>query len=357
MSAEDWLHSADPRRAAAAWHALLESGSAGDADRAALADWLRRSPAHVSEYLWIDAIKENLADPDCFEGISLERLQQDIGGNVERLASLAPVEAVAPVRRRFASRRMPFAIAATLLLACAVGWLATSGVLGGQASYVTVTGEQRSVVLPDGSIAELNTKSRMQVRFSEAAREVVLTEGEALFRVAKDAGRPFRVLSGGTVVQAIGTAFTVRRDAAETTVTVVEGRVSVSQSHEGGETASARVEIGAGERIAVGASRPAQARAVEKVEVATALAWQERRLILDDLSLQQVVAEFNRYNVRQIHLDGAGLDSRSISGVFDANDPDSFVSFLERRGDVRVTRDPAGGILVRAAPAADGGRR
>jgi transmembrane sensor len=348
MSREDWLRSADPRRAAAAWHALMDTGEPAESDRAALADWLQQSPAHVSEFLKIGAVREQLADPQAFAGISPEQLADRREGNVEHLG----VAGETPSAKR-ASRggpRLTWAIAASALLAC-VGWLVWRESLPGRDSYATATGEQRSVVLADGSIAELNTRSQLKLHFTPQAREVALVDGEALFRVAKDASRPFRVVSGDTVVQAIGTAFTVRRAGSRTVVTVVEGRVSVTRSPQAPVAGALppRVEMGAGERIEVGVADSVRPLSVEKVEVDAALAWRERRLILDDLALEAVVAEFNRYNARQIHLQGGSFEVGSITGVFDANDPDSFVSFLERRGDVSVSRDERGDVLLRAA--------
>ena len=50
--------------------------------------------------------------------------------------------------------------------------------------YATEAGEQRSVRLPDGSTVELNSRSRVQVRFNYPhQRTVELIEGQALFQV------------------------------------------------------------------------------------------------------------------------------------------------------------------------------
>src|SRR3546814_10209376 len=58
-------------------------------------------------------------------------------------------------------------------------------------------------------------------------RRVELAEGEALFRVEHDAGRPFTVEAGNGRVTVTGTRFDVRRDADSTRVAVEQGSVKV----------------------------------------------------------------------------------------------------------------------------------
>ncbi len=91
-------------------------------------------------------------------------------------------------------------------------------------------GEQRSIALADGSTLELNSRSKVRVRYSEHERALELLEGQALFRVAKDTSRPFIVSCDGTRVRAVGTQFDVNKKRGGTVVTVVEGQVSVVSS-------------------------------------------------------------------------------------------------------------------------------
>jgi ferric-dicitrate binding protein FerR (iron transport regulator) len=59
-----------------------------------------------------------------------------------------------------------------------------------------------------------------------------------------------------------------------------------------------------------------------------------------------VAAEFNRYNAVQIRVDGEDLRRRQITGVFDADDPRSFIQFLQRDGKHAV-QDADDGISIR----------
>jgi transmembrane sensor len=55
----------------------------------------------------------------------------------------------------------------------------------------------------------------------------LLKQGEAFFEVAKDPNRPFVVSAGSKRVVAVGTKFSVRRDADSVGVVVTEGKVRV----------------------------------------------------------------------------------------------------------------------------------
>src|SRR5699024_4763926 len=73
--------------------------------------------------------------------------------------------------------------------------------------YSTALGEQRTEKLPDGTRIVLNTQTTLQVRYSPRQREVTLQHGEAMFEVAHDARRPFKVIVGDGSVTDLGTKF------------------------------------------------------------------------------------------------------------------------------------------------------
>jgi hypothetical protein len=96
--------------------------------------------------------------------------------------------------------------------------------------YVTGTGEHRSIPLADGSTLTMSSRSRLRVRFSSSGRDIELLEGEALFSVAHEAARPFRVHTRHAVVEALGTEFSVYHHEDDTQIAVTQGRVTVFES-------------------------------------------------------------------------------------------------------------------------------
>ena len=231
--------------------------------------------------------------------------------------------------------------------------------------YATTTGEQRSLEFTDGSTVELNSRSRIRVRYSEGERAVDLLEGQALFHVAKDPRRPFIVNADGTRVRAVGTRFDVYRKHDGTVVTVVEGRVAVrtdlgaASAEESQPTATAGagsaalqdgvgvpspsdaaglsrgpILLSAGEQLVV---TQKEAQKASHPNIASATAWTQREIVFESATLSDVAEEFNRYNRRQLIIEDPELYGFHISGVFSSTDPDSLIRFLRERPGVRVT--------------------
>jgi transmembrane sensor len=119
--------------------------------------------------------------------------------------------------------------------------------------YATTFGEQRSITLDDGSVVDINSHSKIRVRYSATERDVELLEGQALFRVAKNASRPFWVSSATTRVRAVGTEFDVYKRRSGTVVSVIEGRVAVLMNAE-------TISAGAPEVRSRGVSEPRSAQ-------------------------------------------------------------------------------------------------
>ena len=64
--------------------------------------------------------------------------------------------------------------------------------------------------------------------------------------------------------------------------------------------------------------------------------------------LTDIALEFNRYNHQpQIRIEGEALQSRQFNGVFDADDPESLIRFLESSDGITVNRNK-GEIVIHA---------
>jgi ferric-dicitrate binding protein FerR (iron transport regulator) len=184
------------------------------AERRQFSDWLAESPAHVREYLSAGEVSGALAQMSAWPEDStqdlLELVARERGSNVHRLdPETRGTPAIAPPTTRGA-RAWPRCAAAAVEVGIAIvlGWTRQNSA-SGEIVYQTARGEQRSVVLTDGSIAQLNTLTRLIVHFDKHERRPELPSGEALFRVAHDKARPFIVDTPYASVRAVGTAFNV----------------------------------------------------------------------------------------------------------------------------------------------------
>ncbi|MDY6947071.1 MAG: FecR family protein [Pseudomonadota bacterium] len=363
MSARDSGFNKQIAEEAAAWFVDFSVGDVETDQLARFNEWLRTSPVHVRAYLQVTALWED-AELLKLHATELEALAQKIAseGNVVPLRQAqtrTPVvatdttsSATAPALRtpvRPVHRRV--AIAACLAALSVIVGFALWARAGQGVLYVTETGEQRTVTLIDGSVVQLNSQSRLRVSFSEQVRRVELLDGQALFEVAKNPARPFVVVSGKTSVQAVGTQFDVYRKSTGTVVTVLEGRVAVSEdtaripaskfvltrppNMDSATAGGGRpVLLSAGERIVV---TPKAILTPQATDVEAAIAWTQNKLVFDTTPLSDVVMEFNRYSRAPLVLDDAALDDIRISGVFTSTGVDNLVQFLQQRFDVTVT--------------------
>lgn len=92
--------------------------------------------------------------------------------------------------------------------------------------------DNRSVHLPDGSLATLYKGSRIRYSsgFGKQDRRIILF-GKAYFNVAQHASKPFVVVSGNVATTALGTAFTMAHTGSEIKVWLHSGRVMVQANN------------------------------------------------------------------------------------------------------------------------------
>ncbi len=211
------------------------------------------------------------------------------------------------------------------ILAAAAGMMAAS--LGGlflisrrSDDYETAVGEVRRVPLPDRSTMAINTASKIGVNYTSTRREISIDRGEAWFRVTKDPAKPFVVAAGSVRVEAVGTAFSVRRRDAGADVMVTEGTVRVWVK---GSEAKA-VELNAGGALIVSDTATMHREAVVAPTIERKLAWRSGRLDLEGETLAEAVTELNRYSAIPIVIRGPELAQKRLYGVFRLDDPGGF---------------------------------
>ena len=368
---------------AARWQRALENG--GPQVREEFAAWVKLSPRHLQEFLFMEALDAAAGDIDPSRSIE-GRPDIPIESNVVLLRDNActvtnaaehysnGMREAAPKSSRFhGARRGLLAVAAALIAALGLAWWQMPDATRRWQSYSTSVGEQRSIVLPDGSVLQLNAQSQVQIRLSKGSRDIRLLDGgEALFKVSHDPARPFRVHSGNTVIRAVGTQFNVNSRSHSTKVAVIEGRVEISRSADpiaiqappvssGNDSPhdAARIspnadstsasptlaEFGAGESAQV---EHGGAIVRDNVDVSDALAWRQRRFVFREETLANIAEEFRLYNhTPQLVVVGEAARSKRYGGTFDADDLESFVQYVTKDGDLVIER-AAGSIIIRS---------
>jgi transmembrane sensor len=339
---------------AAEWFVEFSTGDPDRSTKQAFDAWLRQSPQHVRVYLELLPTWEDAALPlpgqsaSAGQLIAWARQSESVVSWHGTRESTAPAAIAAVINcqaaRSPSKSRLPrirLAWAASMVLATVGAFLFWSFNFKGQ-TYTTGIGEQRIIKLDDGSTVELNTASRIRVHFSKHQRDIDLSQGQALFHVAKDRTRPFIVASNVTRIRAVGTEFDVYRRESGTTVTVLEGQVTVlnNSARTNAGTADA-TPLSEGEQITVNAPAAAAPPSRRHTNVSTAIAWTQHRLIFDATPLTEVAAEFNRYNTRHLIVEDKGLSDFHVSGSFASTDPSSLLRFLEAQHGLSVHESTA----------------
>jgi len=315
-------HDAPIKDAAAAWFVALRDEAATDADRAAFEAWCAADPAHRAAYDELERLWSGLDQ--------MERRPQSASSAARpRGWNDRAVRHGGQTRRR-ALQRM--AVAAALLLTIGLGGfaLAPPGLL---ADYRTAAGEQRTIVLGDGSRLHLDSASAVSTNLTQEGRHITLHAGEAYFEVAHEPARPFVVDAGLGEVAVLGTAFAVSRAADLVEVIVTERRVAVTAPADGGGGEKVVVGAGNGVRVTadgVGAVRPYDTR--------TALAWREGRLVFDAAPLPRVFAEIDRYRSGRIMVMDDALGDIRVTGAFAIDSTDRALATIANTLPVRLVR-------------------
>jgi transmembrane sensor len=402
---------------ACAWFVECRAGDLDDAGRREFDRWLRKSPEHLSSYLEIAAIWNEgpLLDPDgkwSVDRLIEHALAADDDNVVTLVAGAATADTISAKQSLTASAAEPSAVPHSQSVAMRKTWftgwrrlaiaasIAILTILAGAFGllefsspiYATALGEQRSIQFEDGSTVELNSRSKIRIKYSKQERDVELIEGQALFHVAHDVTRPFIVAVGATRVRAVGTQFDVYKRSNGTVVTVVEGKVAVYSAPQRGPGAAPTVPVPAQAPASLSGSASPRKRVVAPTSTASSVvgftasnpevpvvqpntvtldptgstsllvaageqvtvsgeaaqktaspniagvtAWRDREIVFEAATLSDVAEEFNRYNERKLVIEDPKLYGFHISGIFSSTDPEALIRFLRQRPGVKVT--------------------
>lgn len=313
--------------------------------------WIAQSPAHHIAWLRLSAAwrrMDRLADAPAIRAAETQAHPREgsPGASASESAAdpaaagieAAPVLATtaAPAARGARRRTVAgWALAAGLALGIGVAtFIQVQSSRGNE--FATAVGSQEAVTLADGSHVTLNTHTRGRAVVNAHERRFWLEEGEAYFEVAHDPSRPFVVVAGRDRVTVLGTKFSVRHEDGRTEVTVLEGRVRLDRGPTG-SVPSVPVVMTRNES-AVSTAGNVLVIAKDEQSVRDELSWREGRLVFDQLTLAEVAERFNRYNARQLVVEGDAA-GRRFSGSFDANNVDGFARLLHESFGLDVQTD------------------
>lgn len=292
---------------AAAWLARLRSDSVRPQDQAGFQAWLAADARHAA----------------AFEAVTAT---WDLVGGLKIPRPMRAVEQPSPNRR------------GVLLMSACVAAAIGAGALYWRDQppeiYATGHGEQRRLLLADGSRIVLDTDTQIAVKLGSDRREIALARGRAYFEVSPNPHRPFAVTAGGHEIVALGTAFEARLDGGAVTATLEHGRIAVAADG----TNSRDYLLAPGDRIAF---LPGGAVRRDRPDMTLALAWRQGRLGFDREPLAQAVAEMNRYASQPLVIDDPAIARLAISGIYTAGDNEAFANSISMLLPVKAEIEPS----------------
>lgn len=222
------------------------------------------------------------------------------------------------------------------------------------AIFETRKGELSAFTLPDGSVIELNTDSKVETHYSSQQRHITLEKGEAYFSVASNPSLPFIVDAGAGRITAVGTAFNIYRPGRNTVVTVTEGSVKVADTlnnvsaPDDSQIASKVYEkvLVVGQAIEVDASEGLGEITVGDENAS--IAWRKQILVFNETELVAALEELNRYLATPVDCSHPSLLTvKPVSGTFNLKDPENTLTAIIDTYSLQVERK-AGQIKLMA---------
>ena len=322
------------------WLAKLDRGMKPE-EKNALKTWLAISPENIAVFLEVAQMWDKMDE-------------------LSRLSDIFP-QVIATKRKT-----VPWygALAASMILAITFGLYqgsfnfspfdngGKSAVVAIQTTYQTGIGESNTINLPDNSKIVLNTNSFVQVRYSQNARVIELQRGEIHIDVAHDKSRPFSVIAGGKVIQAVGTAFNVevRRELVELIVT--EGKVLVAKASTSllpstfnmmpARLPNNSMAISKGEKVDLDLTGGFQEKVtkVDLLDIAASLSWRSGNIIFRGESLSAAMVEISRYTNIEFELaDDEKLREVKVAGMFKTGDVIGLLDALSSNFNIRYEKN------------------
>lgn len=309
--------------AAIEWLVRLSSPDLTEQQREAFFAWLNASPLHQAAYIKAESLWER-------------------GGALQHLEDSRPA---APARRRVHSQWSWTLAGACVLLICILFFLRAPEPEYYQAQ--TEVGEQRELLLSDDSMLVLNTDSEVLVELQSKSRVAYLLRGEVFFSISPDPARPFDVITNEGTVRVLGTRFAVRATGSDTIITVLEGKVGLSQNPQGEEFKS-NVVLTADQQLNLRDALPGTAP--QEIDAGAALSWRNRQLVYRGESLQAVVQDLNRYFPLPVALADHTLGDLEVSAVIQLRTAETTVQALADALGLEVLTDPDDRHLILRKP-------
>lgn len=227
------------------------------------------------------------------------------------------------------------------------------------------SGEQREVILPDGTKVRLNASSKLiyPSSFDDANRREITLVGEAFFDVVKKSDKPFLIHTPRMEIQVLGTAFNVRDyeedEIAETSL--IEGKVAVRKTGQGADRflLKPKEKFVVTEKLPVVNNQMAYKHPVKQLNATvepvtiskgdgTALEteWLLKRMTIEEESLSQIAQRLERMYGIKIVISNPEVAKQLYSATFEKEHLDNVIRALQVVKPFQYKKDDQGNIAI-----------
>ncbi|MBR9911529.1 MAG: DUF4880 domain-containing protein [Gammaproteobacteria bacterium] len=213
------------RKLAWDWVVRMQSQTSTEEDTKELTNWLNEDPVHMRAYTEYQEVAWSLDD---LAALPESAAIFDFDPETTPTKRLGLKEKMVARLGWLSMPQAGWALASFMVVAIMAIFILEPAPTVHRVDYQTQVGEIRSLTLADGSQVTVGADSHIESEISEADRFVRLLKGEAFFEIVKAAGVPFWVEVDDTVVQVVGTTFSINRSSQRIKVSVLEGVVRVS---------------------------------------------------------------------------------------------------------------------------------
>ncbi|WP_447919769.1 FecR family protein [Achromobacter aegrifaciens] len=317
--------------------AAIGTERAADRTASRLAAWRARSPQHEAAY--IEAFRRwqllGVVAPEM-----RARFSPDI-----------PATADSGLSRR---ALLGWAAAGTCTALLGTGWYWRQPLY--QAAYETGSRQLSQAQVPDqpgggdlGTRIDLGAQTRLAVSLYRHERVVELSQGEALFTVASDASRPFRVRTRGGEVEVVGTVFAVSDRGGIVSLAVEEGHVRFRPAPRDARwytltRGGPPLDLHANTAITW---RNGEVDPVRRIDPENVAAWRNGWLWFDNQRLDEALPAINAFRTRPLKTADPRVDALRLTGRFRSADADNAANLLEAILPVRAESRANGDVILR----------
>ncbi len=296
------------RAEAVGWLIRLQEAPGDASLRAAVDAWLAESERHRRAYADMEPLWRQAEEVGALRAARARQQSRRPSRDRGRLPSRHPSRH--PGRRWIAAAGL--ALAASLAASVAFVFLPTVR-LWLAADHRTGVAELRDVLLEDGSRVILDARSAIAVDYAAGRRSVTLLAGQAFFEVTPAPARPFVVAAGTVAVRVTGTKFDVARSDSGVAVAVRSGSVTVSEQGRGDVA-----DLTGGQQVRLAPDGAAARGAVSPDDVGS---WRDRRLVVYDRPVRDVVQQIARYTDAVIVFADGRIADQLVTATVDLRRP------------------------------------